>query len=174
MDVWGRLFCICGLLCVGGGLKTGWSPRPRSPTDCVKSSRNWKSGQGPTEGYTAIDKMDGWIDRDRYIDIQKQLIGIASLITVTSAKCTLVLFEVLTPVVTKSSVFWDITPCSPLKANRRSHLLSHWFLAQLIRLPSVWRRHFPPKRLLTLSGLHGAVHIALLKQLSGSNQQTSC
>jgi hypothetical protein len=28
-------------------------------------------------------------------------------------------FEVLTAVVMKSTVFWDITPCSPLKANRR-------------------------------------------------------
>jgi hypothetical protein len=28
-------------------------------------------------------------------------------------------FEVLTAVVTKSTIFWDITPCSPLKVNRR-------------------------------------------------------
>jgi hypothetical protein len=28
-------------------------------------------------------------------------------------------FEVLTPVVMKSTIFWDITPCSPLKVNRR-------------------------------------------------------
>jgi hypothetical protein len=27
-------------------------------------------------------------------------------------------FEVLTAVVMKSSIFWDITPCSPLKVNR--------------------------------------------------------
>jgi hypothetical protein len=26
-------------------------------------------------------------------------------------------FEILIAVVTKSSIFWDITPCSPLKAN---------------------------------------------------------
>jgi hypothetical protein len=31
---------------------------------------------------------------------------------------TLRRFEVLTAVVKKSSVFWDITPCSPLKVNR--------------------------------------------------------
>jgi hypothetical protein len=30
----------------------------------------------------------------------------------------LVGFEVLTAVVRKSSTFWDITPCSPLKVNR--------------------------------------------------------
>jgi hypothetical protein len=28
-------------------------------------------------------------------------------------------FEFLTAVVIKSSIFWDITPCSPLKVNRR-------------------------------------------------------
>jgi hypothetical protein len=28
-------------------------------------------------------------------------------------------FEVLTPVVMKNSVVWDITPCRPLKVNRR-------------------------------------------------------
>jgi hypothetical protein len=27
-------------------------------------------------------------------------------------------FEILTVVVMKSTVFWDITPCSPLKVNR--------------------------------------------------------
>jgi hypothetical protein len=28
-------------------------------------------------------------------------------------------FEVLTAAIMKISVFWDITPCSPLKVNRR-------------------------------------------------------
>jgi hypothetical protein len=28
-------------------------------------------------------------------------------------------FEVLTAVVMKSTIFWDITPCSPVKVNRR-------------------------------------------------------
>jgi hypothetical protein len=28
-------------------------------------------------------------------------------------------FEVLTPVVMKSTIFWDMTPCSPLRVNRR-------------------------------------------------------
>jgi hypothetical protein len=30
--------------------------RPRRPTDCVKRSRNWKSGQGPTKGCRAVDR----------------------------------------------------------------------------------------------------------------------
>jgi hypothetical protein len=28
-------------------------------------------------------------------------------------------FEVLTAMIMKSAIFWDITPCSPLKLNRR-------------------------------------------------------
>jgi hypothetical protein len=28
-------------------------------------------------------------------------------------------FEILTVVILKSAVFWDIMPCSPLKVNRR-------------------------------------------------------
>jgi hypothetical protein len=78
----------------------------------------------------------------------------------------LVGFEVLTAVVIKSTTFWDITPCSPLKANqcfggtyrlhlqgtiRREiyqrgkaacHLLSYWYLARFIR-PWRWTRYVP-------------------------------
>jgi hypothetical protein len=84
-------------------------------------------------------------------------------------------FEVLTPVLMKSSVFWHITPCSPLKMNRRfgetpsshsknkpshitgCHLLSRGFLVSLMLRPWRWRRHVPQKGRLTLNGLHGAV-----------------
>jgi hypothetical protein len=37
-------------------------------------------------------------------------------------------FEVLTPVVLKSAVFWDIEPCSPLKVNRRFGGIGHCLL----------------------------------------------
>jgi hypothetical protein len=40
-------------------------------------------------------------------------------------------FEVLTPVVMKSAVFWDITPCSPLKVNQRE---SRWQAGILLGL----------------------------------------
>jgi hypothetical protein len=65
-------------------------------------------------------------------------------------------FEILTAVVMKSTIFWDITPCSPLSVNRRfggtyrlhlqgrknisparnqheskCHLLTRWFLLSL-------------------------------------------
>jgi hypothetical protein len=50
----------------------------------------------------------------------------------TSKRC--VGFEVLTVVLMKISVFWDITPCSPLKDS-----------------------HIPPKRRFTLSGPHGVI-----------------
>jgi hypothetical protein len=88
-------------------------------------------------------------------------------------------FEVLTAVFVKSYIFWDITPCSPLKVNRcsggtyrlhlqcrrisrariqrSSHQLSRWFLARLILQPWRWRRHVPPKHMLTLNGLHGDI-----------------
>jgi hypothetical protein len=45
--------------------------------------------------------------------------------------------EVLTPVVMKSTVFWDTLPCGPLKVNRL--------------------RYVPPKRQLTFNGLHGVI-----------------
>jgi hypothetical protein len=94
----------------------------------------------------------------------------------------LVGFEVLTPMVMKSSIFFDITPCSQLKVNRRFgrtcrphlqgrrmsqariqpensayHLLSLWFLAWLILRSRRWRRHVPPKCRLTFNGLHGVI-----------------
>jgi hypothetical protein len=85
-------------------------------------------------------------------------------------------FEVLTAVVIKSTIFWDITPCGPLKANWRfggtyllrlqgrrisrtrnqqssaCHLLSRWFLARLILWPWRWRRYIPPKYRLIFNG----------------------
>jgi hypothetical protein len=89
-------------------------------------------------------------------------------------------FEVLTAIVMKSSIFWDITPCSPLKVNRsfrgkcRFHFQNRsqarnererrwkiellcWFLAWFILRPWRWRRLFPPKRRLSFNGLHGVV-----------------
>jgi hypothetical protein len=62
-------------------------------------------------------------------------------------------FEVYTAVAMKSSIFWDTTPCSPLKVNRRfggtcrvhvqgrricssaCYLPSRWFFARLIFRP---------------------------------------
>jgi hypothetical protein len=63
--------------------------------------------------------------------------------------------EVRKPVVMKNSIFWDITPCSPLKVN--FHLLSRLFLARIILWPWGWERHVPPKRRLTFNGLHGVI-----------------
>jgi hypothetical protein len=44
------------------------------------------------------------------------------LLQLDTISCTVedVGFEVLTAVVMKSPIFWDITPCSPLKVNRSS------------------------------------------------------
>jgi hypothetical protein len=83
---------------------------------------------------------------------------------------TLVGFEILTAVAMRSTIFWDITPCSPLKVNRRfgriyrlqlqsfsCHLLPRWFLARLILRPWRWRVYVPLKRRLTFNGLHGVI-----------------
>jgi hypothetical protein len=44
-----RLFCVCVLPSVGSGLAVGWSP-VQGVLPPVYILRNWKSGQGTTEG----------------------------------------------------------------------------------------------------------------------------
>lgn len=89
-------------------------------------------------------------------------------------------FEVLTVVIMKSTVFWNVTPRSMLKVSRcfwgtyrlllqgqrisrarkqhsACHLLSLWFLAYLILQPWRWRWCFPLKHQLTFSRLHGII-----------------
>jgi hypothetical protein len=66
----------------------------------------------------------------------------------------------------------DITPCNPLKINRRlggichlyllgrafvCHLLSRYFLAWLILRPWRWRRRVPPKRRLNFKTIHSVI-----------------
>jgi hypothetical protein len=70
--------------------------------------------------------------------------------------------EVLTAVVMKSTIFWDITVCSPLSVNRRFGViyrlhLHGGFLLSLFLRPWRWRRYVTPKRRLTLNGLHGVI-----------------
>jgi hypothetical protein len=91
------------------------------------------------------------------------------------------LFLMPNVVATKSSVFWDITPCSPftvcrlfggvcclhLQSWRKSkpskqpvwsrQQASCWLLAWLILQPWRWRRHLPPKRQHTLNRIHGVI-----------------
>jgi hypothetical protein len=81
----------------------------------------------------------------------------------------------------KRTIFWDMTPCSLLKVNRRFggtyrlHLQGRrirrasnqresrrqaeqgWFLARLILRPWRWRQYVTPKRRLTFTGLHGVI-----------------
>jgi hypothetical protein len=51
MDVFVPLFCVCAVLRPCDGLIT----RPRNSTDCIKRSRIWKSGQGPTKDCRATN-----------------------------------------------------------------------------------------------------------------------
>jgi hypothetical protein len=62
--------------------------------------------------------------------------------------------EAFTAVVMKSIIFWDVTPCSLLRCNRRSHLLTCWSCWNFFR-PWRWRRYVPPKHPLHLNRLHG-------------------
>jgi hypothetical protein len=71
----------------------------------------------------------------------------------------------------KSSIFCNITPCSPLKVNWRFEgtcpplssasstavVVTCWCLAWLILWLRRWRWRFPPKRRLTFNGLHGVI-----------------
>jgi hypothetical protein len=73
----------------------------------------------------------------------------------------------------KSPIFWDITPCSPLKVNRRfggicvqgrriSQARNHQEAGskqgqRLILRPWRWCQHVPPKRRLIFNGLHGVI-----------------
>jgi hypothetical protein len=84
-------------------------------------------------------------------------------------------FLTFTTLCTKSSVFWDITPCNPFESQMmlRSNISppssgrrinqaknrheSDWFLALFIFWPCRWRRHILPKRRLTFNGLHGVI-----------------
>jgi hypothetical protein len=93
-------------------------------------------------------------------------------------------FEVLTAVVIKSSVFWDMTQCSPLKVDRRFRgtcplhrqcwrvsqreisVKQATIFASLTLQPWRWRWQFTPKRRLTFNGLHGVISqkVELFKQ----------
>jgi hypothetical protein len=68
-------------------------------------------------------------------------------------------FEILTEVVMRSYIYWDITPCSPLTVSRSLggifHLHLHaGFLLSFFSIHWRCRRHIPPKSRLTFNGLH--------------------
>jgi hypothetical protein len=69
-------------------------------------------------------------------------------------------FGVLTLEVIKSSIFWDITPCSLLKVHRPFLLpTSPLFLAWLILRRWIWRRQVATKRQFFFNGLYGVISI---------------
>jgi hypothetical protein len=99
---------------------------------------------------------------------------------VPAATNTHVIIELLDAV--RSTIFWGLTPCSPLKVNRRFggiyclHLHRRrisrtrnqhesrwqaepggWFLVWLNPQPWKWGLYIPPKRQLTVNGLHGVI-----------------
>jgi hypothetical protein len=52
---------------------------------------------------------------------------------------------------------WETASCLWSIHYSACHLLSHWFLAQLILLPWRWRRHVLPKHQLTFNRLYGVM-----------------
>jgi hypothetical protein len=71
----------------------------------------------------------------------------------SSTKSFIAVFEVLTGVIMKSSIFWDITPRSLIKVN--------WCFRGTCHLHPQgwsWTWRSPPKRRLTFSYLHGIVY----------------
>jgi hypothetical protein len=71
--------------------------------------------------------------------------------------------EVLTAVVMKSTIFWDIMLCSPLRVNQRFgggtyrlHLQG-WRLSWASDQRERWWRHVPLKSKLTFNGLQGII-----------------
>jgi hypothetical protein len=97
-------------------------------------------------------------------------------------------FEIPTAVVMKRTIFWDITPCNPLKVNRRFegtyplHLQGRIISRAKSQRGSKWQachlfsrcffdlEDVPPKRGLTFNGLHGVISekIVLFKILTNS------
>jgi hypothetical protein len=74
--------------------------------------------------------------------------------------------EVLTVVVVKSTIFWVITPYTPLKVNRRFggtyhlHLQGQSTSREICQSESRWKAEqndVPPKRRLALNGLYGVI-----------------
>jgi hypothetical protein len=78
----------------------------------------------------------------------------------SSSNLDLIGFEVLTSVIMKSTIFWDITPYSPLKINRSLgetyylHLQGQRIRQTRNELESRWQSD---PCLLTCSGLHGII-----------------
>jgi hypothetical protein len=71
-------------------------------------------------------------------------------------------FEVLTAVIMKSTITWDITPCSSFESQPKfrrniASPSSGQKICQLISRPWRWRRYVPPKRRFALNGLHGVI-----------------
>jgi hypothetical protein len=85
----------------------GWVAE-ESGFDCRQKQEVYLYLQSVQIFYVALRTSMQWVQQDLTQGVNLQRLRIDD-----------VGFEVLTPVVMNSSVFWDITPCSPLKVNRR-------------------------------------------------------
>jgi hypothetical protein len=90
---------------------------------------------------TCLDMVQkGKVSYETFIPMSREIRGIVG-------------FEVLTAVAVKGSVFWGITPCSPLKASRRFGGTSYLHL-QCRRISRAVKAGGKLSRL-TFNGLHG-------------------
>jgi hypothetical protein len=55
----------------------------------------------------------------------------------------------------KSTIFWDITPCRPLKDNRRFGGIYRLHFQAYLALK--WRQYFPQECPLSFNGIHGVI-----------------
>jgi hypothetical protein len=77
--------------------------------------------------------------KDHHYDINSLYDNSADLCTDVSVTLQCKLFFLMETTFLESTIFWDITLCSPLNVTRHfgesCHLLSQWFLVQLIFRP---------------------------------------
>jgi hypothetical protein len=169
MDVCVCVYSVfCVVLCVGSVPATEWSLIQRVLL-CKKILRNWRRGQGPTKGCSAIDELmnemslfsQNTSERAPQKQAHSWLLRLHHSLptgTHTAGMRTNILSKLLL-----IRWIWG----SHKSDYREFYILVHialcllpfsfWFLIQLTLRPWRWRRYMFPKRRLTFSGLQGVI-----------------
>jgi hypothetical protein len=145
------VYSVCGALCVGSGLATGWSPSKESYRLC-KRLRTEKAAKAQQR--VVAPQMNEWLkvfssSNDRTYNIHTLLPKIF---------CTV------------HTLFWDVTSFSQEDVHRRfgttcyiqlqGRTISLNFLAPCLACPLPWRwkQYVPPKSRWTSPSLHGLTY----------------
>jgi hypothetical protein len=136
MDVCVFILCLCCPVCRWWPCN-GLITRPRSSTVCVNKITKLKKKPGPNKGLYSHWCMNKWMKEWMY-EYRKYDCKESRISSVWS--------EVSTAEVMKSTIFWDITLCTPLKVNRRLGGKYHLDLQGLIsrgryKCESRWQAH---------------------------------